>query len=283
LRFDFAHFEPVTPEQLRAIERLVNGAIRANYLVETRLMDLEDAKASGALALFGEKYADQVRVLRMGDFSVELCGGTHVRAVGDIGLCKIIAESGIASGVRRIEALAGEPALRWVEEEEERLRRIAQWVKGSSVDADVKVGQLVERARRLEKELEQLKAKLASAAGAAWLDQAREIAGVRVLTARLDDTDPKALRETLDRLKNTLGSGIVVLAAAQDNKASLIAGVTKDLVARFSAGELIAAIAGAVGGRGGGRADMAQAGGSQPDGIPAALALVEDWVRQRAA
>jgi alanyl-tRNA synthetase len=283
LRFDFTHFEPVANEQLRAIERLVNREIRENHTVETRIMGLEDAKAAGAMALFGEKYADQVRVLRMGDFSVELCGGTHVRAVGDIGLFKIVAESGISAGVRRIEAVAGDVALRWVEEEEARLARIAALVKGAAADADEKVAGLVERSRRLEKELEQLKAKLASAAGSELTDAVVEIDGIKVLAARLDGVDAKSLRDTMDQLKNKLGSGVVLLATETDGKVNLVAGVTKDLVGRFKAGDLVKAAAEKVGGRGGGRPDMAQAGGSDPAGIPAALDLAGAWVREQGA
>ncbi|MBK5931411.1 alanine--tRNA ligase [Halochromatium salexigens] len=282
LRFDFTHFEPLTHEQLREIERLVNQEIRENHSVETRIMDLEDAKASGAMALFGEKYDEQVRVLRMGDFSTELCGGTHVRAVGDIGLFKIVSESGISAGVRRVEAVAGDVALSWVEEEEARLARIAALVKGSTSDADDKVAALVERSRRLEKELEQLKAKLASAAGSELTDAVVEIDGVKVLAARLDGVDVKSLRETLDQLKNKLGSGVVLLATESEGKVNLIAGVTKDLVGQFKAGDLVKAAAEKVGGRGGGRPDMAQAGGTDPAGIPAALELVGDWVKARA-
>ncbi|MCF7976476.1 MAG: alanine--tRNA ligase [Chromatiaceae bacterium] len=283
LRFDFTHFEPVAREQLREIERLVNREVRENHTVETRIMGLEDAKASGAMALFGEKYAEQVRVLRMGDFSTELCGGTHVRAVGDIGLFKIVSETGISAGVRRIEAVAGDVALSWVEEEEERLARIAALVKGAATDADDKVASLVERSRRLEKELEQIKAKLASAAGSELTDAVIEIDGVKVLAARLDGVDAKSLRDTLDQLKNKLGSGIVLLATESDGKVNLIAGVTKDLVARFKAGDLVKAAAEKVGGRGGGRPDMAQAGGTDPAGIPAALDLVGSWVKERAS
>ncbi len=282
LRFDFTHFEPVTREQLREIERMVNREVRENHTVETRIMGIEDAKASGAIALFGEKYADQVRVLRMGDFSTELCGGTHVRAVGDIGLFKIIAEAGISAGVRRVEAVAGEAALNWVEEEEERLSRIAALVKGAANEADDKVASLVERSRRLEKELEQLKAKLATAAGSELTDAVIEIDGVKVLAARLDGVDVKSLRDTLDQLKNKLGSGVVLLATESDGKVNLVAGVTKDLVGRFKAGDLVKAAAEKVGGRGGGRPDMAQAGGTDPAGIPAALDLVGGWVKATA-
>jgi alanyl-tRNA synthetase len=283
LRFDFSHYEPVSRAQLLAIERLVNREVRENHLVETRIMNLQDAKASGAMALFGEKYAEQVRVLRMGDFSVELCGGTHVKAVGDIGLVKIVSEAGIASGVRRIEAVTGATALDWIEADEERLIRVAGLLKGGREDLDQRVGQLLERSRRLERELEQLKAKLASSAGQDLASQAVIIHGVRVLAARLDGADPKALRVTLDQLKDKLGSGVVVLAAESAGKISLIAGVTADLTDRLKAGDLIREVAAKVGGKGGGRPDMAQAGGTDPAGLPAALALVDDWVRQRLA
>lgn len=283
LRFDFSHFEPVGRAQLREIERLVNREIRENHMVETRIMNLDDAKASGAMALFGEKYADQVRVLRMGDFSTELCGGTHVRAVGDIGLFKLVSESGISSGVRRIEAVAGERALTWVEDEEARLTRIADLVKGSAGDVDAKVAHLVDRTRQLEKELEQLKAKLASAAGSDIVERIVKVDGVNVLAARVDGVDAKTLRDTLDQLKSKVGSGVVLLATESDGKVSLIAGVTKDLTNRFKAGDLVKAAAAKVGGRGGGRPDMAQAGGTDPAGIPAALELVGQWVQEQAA
>ncbi len=281
LRFDFSHFEPVSRDQLLAIERLVNQEIRANHPVETRLMTLEDAKATGAMALFGEKYADLVRVLRMGDFSTELCGGTHARAVGDIGLFKILSEGGIASGVRRIEATTGAQALAVVEEDEERLLRLASLVKGSREDLDDKVAALLERSRRLERELADLKAKAASAAGQDLAAQAEEIGGVKVLAARLDGADAKALRDALDRLKDKLGSAIILLAAESEGKVSLIAGVTKDLTDRFQAGDLVREAAAKVGGKGGGRPDMAQAGGSDPSGLPAALALAKQWAWDR--
>ncbi|MBK8640521.1 MAG: alanine--tRNA ligase [Chromatiaceae bacterium] len=281
LRFDFSHFEPVSREQLRAIERRVNQEIRENHPVETRVMTLEDAKATGAMALFGEKYADQVRVLRMGDFSTELCGGTHARAVGDIGLFKILGEGGIASGVRRIEATTGAQALAAVEADEERLLRLASLVKGGREDLDDKVAALLERAKRLEKELADLKAKAASAAGQDLADQAEEISGIKVLAARLDGADAKALRDALDRLKDKLGSAIILLAAESEGRVNLVAGVTKDLTDRFQAGDLIREAAAKVGGKGGGRADMAQAGGSDPAGLPAALALAKEWTRAR--
>ncbi len=281
LRFDFSHFEPVSREQLLTIERLVNREVRANHLVETRIMSLEDAKASGAMALFGEKYSEQVRVLRMGDFSTELCGGTHVKAVGDIGLVKILSEVGIASGVRRIEATTGATAIETVEADEERLLRLAGLLKGGREDVDERVMQLLERSRRLEKELEQLKSKLASSAGQDLAAQAVLVDGVKVLAACLDGADPKSLRATLDQIKDKLGSAVVVLATVADGKVSLVAGVTKDLTDRLKAGELIGVVAEQVGGKGGGRPDMAQAGGNNPAALPAALALVDGWVKSR--
>ncbi|MEN8176908.1 MAG: DHHA1 domain-containing protein, partial [Pseudomonadota bacterium] len=281
LRFDFSHFEPVSREQLVEIERMVNREIRHNHPVETRIMSLDDAKASGAMALFGEKYADQVRVLRMGDFSTELCGGTHVKAVGDIGLFKIVSEGGVAAGIRRIEAVTGDAALRAVEEEEGRLLRIAEILKAGREDVDEKVIQLVDRSRRLEKELDQMKARLASSAGSDLADQAVDVSGIKVLAASLEGADPKSLRDTLDQLKNKLHSAVVLLATVADGKVSLVAGITKDLTDRLKAGDLVKAAAEKVGGRGGGRPDMAQAGGPDPSGVPDALALVEPWVRER--
>ncbi len=282
-RFDFSHFEPVSREQLQMIEALVNAQIRENYMVETRLMSLEDAEDSGAMALFGEKYGDQVRVLRMGDFSTELCGGTHTKAVGDIGLIKITAETGIASGVRRIEGVAGGHALQWIKAGEDRLYRIAEQLKASREDVDEKAAQLVERNRSLEKELEQLKGKLASAAGSGLAGSAIEIGGVKVLAAALEGVDPKSLRDTMDQLKNKLGSAVIVLGTAKDGKVSLVAGVTADQTGYMKAGDLIREVAAKVGGKGGGRPDMAQAGGNQPDALPEALALVKDWVQEKVA
>ena len=281
LRFDFSHYEPVSREQLIEIERLVNEQIRQNHLVETRIMALDDAKASGAMALFGEKYDDQVRVLRMGDFSTELCGGTHVKALGDIGLFKITMETGIASGIRRIEAVTGERAVEWVEADEDRLVRIAGLVNAGRDEVEDKIGRLLDRNRKLEKELEQLKAKLASAAGSDLASQAVDIKGAKVLAARLDGADPKSLRDTLDQLKNKLGTAVILLAAVNGEKVNLIAGVTKDLTDRCRAGDLVRLAAEKVGGKGGGRPDMAQAGGANPDGVPAALALVGAWVEDR--
>jgi len=281
LRFDFSHFEPVGAAQLREIEDLVNAEIRANHPVDTQLMSLDDALESGAMALFGEKYDQQVRVLRMGEFSVELCGGTHVQRTGDIGLFKITAEAGVAAGIRRIEAVTGARALAWVREEEAHLDELAALVKAGREAAVDKVGQLIERSRKLEKELEALKGKLASSQGGELADRAVAVDGVQVLAARLDGADAKTLRETVDQLKNKLGSAAVVLASVSGGKVSLVAGVTKDRTGQIKAGELVNAVASQVGGKGGGRPDMAQAGGTNPEGLDAALAGVADWVRER--
>ena len=278
LRFDFSHFEPVTAEQLTAIEALVNEQIRANYPVETRLMHYDDAIKSGAMALFGEKYGDEVRVLTMGDFSVELCGGTHVRRTGDIGLLKIVSETGIAAGVRRIEAVAGQLALDIVAGNDQQLQQIAALLKGGRDDVVQRVRQLLERSRELEKALDQVKAKLASSAGSDLAGQASDINGVRLLAARLDGADPKSLRDTLDQLKNKLGTAVIVLATVAAGKVSLVAGVTKDVTDRVKAGELVNHVAAQVGGKGGGRPDMAQAGGDDPSKLDSALASVTEWV-----
>jgi alanyl-tRNA synthetase len=281
LRFDFSHFEPVTAEQLAQIETLVNEHIRQNHEVQTQLMDLEAAKASGAMALFGEKYDSKVRVLSMGDFSVELCGGTHVNRTGDIGLFKIVAESGIAAGVRRIEAVTGERALAWVNSAEQQLATIAAMLKGKRDEVADRVSQLLERSRKLEKELDQLKQKLASSAGSDLASQAVEIAGIKVLAARLDGVDPKSLRDTVDQLKQKLGTAAVVLATASGDKVSLVAGVSKDATDRIKAGELVNVVAQPCGGKGGGRPDMAQAGGKDASALDAALASVTDWVNRQ--
>ena len=281
LRFDFSHFEPISRETLQAIEQRVNEEIRCNHQVETNLMDLEQAKTSGAMALFGEKYDDVVRVLRMGDFSTELCGGTHVNAVGDIGLFKITAESGIAAGVRRVEAVTGQRAIEWMEADEERVLRVAEMIKSGREEVEDKLGQILERNRKLEKELEQLKGKLASAAGSDLAGSAVSVGDVKVLAANLEGADPKSLRETMDQLKNKLGSAVILLATAAGGKVSLVAGVTKDLTGQMKAGDLVKLAAEQVGGKGGGRPDMAQAGGSNPDALPQALAVVEPWVREK--
>ncbi|HMR03178.1 MAG TPA: DHHA1 domain-containing protein, partial [Candidatus Competibacter phosphatis] len=283
LRFDFSHPEPVTPEQLETIERLVNAQIRGNVAVETTIMALEEAIAAGAMALFGEKYGDRVRVLRMGDFSTELCGGTHVRRVGDIGLFKIIAESGVAAGVRRIEAVTGERALDLVSTLQDRARQVAQLVKGDRDNFPDKVRQLVERIRQLEKEVEQAKARLASGQGADLLGQTVQVDGVKVLAARLDGVDAKTLREAVDRYKDQLKAAAVVLATVEDGKVRLVAGVTSAETRRLKAGDLVNMVAQQVGGKGGGRPDLAQAGGTDPSKLDVALQSVPDWIRGQLA
>jgi alanyl-tRNA synthetase len=280
LRFDFAHFEPVTREQLDEIERLVNDEIRANDPVETRVMPVADAMASGAMALFGEKYGEKVRVVGMGGFSTELCGGTHVSRTGDIGLLKILSEGGVAAGVRRIEAVTGAGALAYLGELEAQLQKIADLVRGNRAEAAGKVEQLQGRIKSLEKELEQLRAKLATGGSKDLAAEAKEVKGIKVLAAQLDGMDAKGLRETLDKLKDKLAPAAIVLASVIDDKVTLIAGVTKDLTGRLHAGELVNQVASGVGGKGGGRPDMAQAGGTNPAGLGAALAGVPAWVEQ---
>ncbi|PIE82717.1 MAG: alanine--tRNA ligase [Candidatus Contendobacter odensis] len=279
LRFDFSHFEPVTPEQLATIERMVNAWIRANVVIETTIMSPDEAIASGAMALFGEKYGDKVRVLRMGDFSTELCGGTHANRVGDIGLFKITSESGVAAGIRRIEAVAGERALDFVAAFQECNRQAALLVKGDRDNFPGKVQQLLERNRQLEKEIEQLKARLASGQGSDVLSQAVDVNGIQVLAARLDGVDVKTLREAVDRCKDKLKVAAIVLATVEDDKVRLVAGVTSAETKKIKAGELVNAVAQQVGGKGGGRPDMAQAGGTQPKNLDKALSSVPDWVR----
>ena len=279
LRFDFSHNEGLTADQLSAIEILVNEQIRANLPVETRVMDFDAAREVGAMALFGEKYGDKVRVLKMGDFSIELCGGTHVGHTGDIGLLRIISEGGIASGVRRIEAVTGERALQRIHADDSRLQQIAALLKGGRDDVVERVQQLFERNRQLEKELEQLKSKLASSAGSDLAGQAEDINGVKVLAARIDGGDARALRDIVDQLKQKLGTAAIVLATVSGDKVSLAAGVTKDTIGRVKAGDLVNHVAMQVGGKGGGRPDMAMAGGSDPAALEGALASVSDWVR----
>jgi len=241
-------------------------------------MPIQAAMASGAMALFGEKYGDEVRVVGMGDFSTELCGGTHVQRTGDIGLFKIVAEGGVAAGVRRIEAVTGDGALSYVRQTEDRLQLVAELVRGSRDDVARKVEQLQARVKSLEKELEQTRARLASGQGGDLSAQAKDIKGVKVLASRLDGADSKTLRDTLDKLKDKLGNAAIVLASGQDGKVLLIAGVTKDLTAKVPAGELVNRVALRVGGKGGGRPDMAQAGGTNPTHLDAALADVPGWV-----
>jgi len=284
LRFDFSHGAPVTAEELAKIERIVNAEVLRNVAARTRLMSQDAALAAGAVALFGEKYGETVRVLSFGDFSVELCGGTHVARTGDIGVVKIVSETGIAAGVRRIEAVTGEGALAWLNLGEHLLREVAATVRSGREDVADKVAALAERARRLEKEVDALKARLASGKGTDLAAGAIQIAGSRVLATRLDGADAKALRAAVDELKGRLGSAVIVLGAADaDGKVTLVAGVTADLTARVKAGELVGAIAGQVGGRGGGRPDFAQAGGTDAAGLDAALGTVAGWVAARLA
>jgi len=281
LRFDFSHFEAIRPEQIKALEDLVNAEIRRNTTVEIEETDIDTAKSKGAMALFGEKYGDTVRVLSMGSgFSVELCGGTHVARTGDIGLFKIISEGGVAAGVRRIEAVTGAAALAYLNQAEEQLREAAGLVKGSRDNLLDKLAGVLERNRQLEKELEQLKAKAASAAGDDLAGSATDVGGVRVLAARLDGLDGKALLALVDQLKNKLGSAVILLGGAQEDKVVLVAGVTQDLTTRFKAGELMKQAAAAVGGKGGGRPDMAQGGGTDVGALDDALALAAKFVEQ---
>ena len=283
LRFDFSHSGAVTQDEQQRIEALVNAEIRRNAPADTRIMALDDAVASGAMSLFGEKYDSDVRVLTFGDFSMELCGGTHVERSGDIGLFKIIGESGVAAGVRRIEALTGQTAYDWVVRVDGVLRDIAGLVRGSREDADEKVRELVERSKRLEKEVQQLKSKLATGQGGDISAKAMAVGGVKVLAAQIEGADAKALRDSIDQLKQKLGSSVIVLATVQDGKVVLVAGVSADLVAQLKAGDIVGAVAAQIGGRGGGRADFAQAGGTQPENLAAALASVESLVRNRLA
>ncbi len=284
LRFDFAHFQPVTPAELTQIEQLVNAQIRANTPADTRLMNYDAAVAAGAMALFGEKYEKDVRVLRMGDFSMELCGGTHVQRAGDIGLFKITGESGVASGVRRIEALTGEGAIAYIEENDALLRDLAGLVRGSREELRDKVREQLERGKALEREVRSLKDRLASGQGVDLAAGAVDVQGVKVVATKVEGADAGALRTAVDQLKERLKSAVVVLASVEDPaKVVLVAGVTADQTGRIKAGELAGAVAAQVGGRGGGRADFAQAGGSKPEALDAALGSVLEFVRARLA
>jgi alanyl-tRNA synthetase len=278
LRFDFSHFEPISDEQLSKIERLVNQQILLNTPVETRLMDLEAAMNSGAMALFGEKYDEQVRVLSIGDFSTELCGGTHVHYAGEIGLFKILTETGTAAGVRRIEATSGNAALDWVANAENTLNKISSLLKTNPDSLEDKLRQLLEQNRSKEKELARLQAKVASSQGDDLASQAIEIKGIKVLAAQLDNVDVKQLRNTLDKLKDKLGTAAIILASVKGKKISLVAGVTKNATDKVKAGELLNHVAKQVGGKGGGRAEMAQGGGNDPSKLTAALQSVMEWV-----
>lgn len=281
LRFDFSHFQPITAEELAVIERKVNQQVRANHAAEVHSMGMQEALDFGAMALFGEKYGEQVRVLRMGDYSTELCGGTHVGRTGDIGLFKITSEGGVSAGVRRIEAVTGQGALDHVSAEEARLAEAATLLGGSASDVVEKIRGLGARQKQLERELESLKAKLAAGATSDLSSQAVDVNGVKVLAARLEGFDAKALRDAVDRLKQQLGDTVILLAGAEDGKAALVAGVNGSAMGRVKAGELLSHVAGQIGGKGGGRPDLAQGGGEDGPALAAALAAVADWVRPR--
>jgi alanyl-tRNA synthetase len=281
LRFDFSHFEGLTIQELQSVEQMVNDEIRHNHVRETELMYIEDAKEKGAMALFGEKYDDEVRVVTLGDFSTELCGGVHVERTGDIGLFKIVSESGIAAGVRRIEAVTATGALAYINDQSLTLTKVASLVKSDVASVGTKVEQLITRSKQLEKEISILKQALAAQAGSDLLSSAIEINGIKVLIADLDGVETKSLRGMVDDLKNKMQSGIIMLATANDDKVGLIAGVTKDLTGQVKAGELVNMVAQQVGGKGGGRPDMAQAGGSQPENITTALASVQAWLAEK--
>src|SRR4051794_23546529 len=282
-RFDFSHHAPLTAQQISEVEDMVNREIRENHPVETKRMKYDDAVKAGAMALFGEKYGDEVRVLSMGDFSTELCGGTHVRRTGDIGFFKIVSESGVASGIRRVEAVTAKGAVAWVHDQEARLNQAAQVLKVQPQEFTQKLGQILDNVKSLEKELSRLKSRLANTQGDDLADQAVAIGASSVLAARLEGADAKSLREAMDKLKDKLKSAAIVLGAIEGDRVTLIAGVTSDLTAKVKAGELVNFVAQQVGGKGGGRPDMAQAGGTEPAKLGTALDSVPDWVRQRIA
>ena len=271
----------MTAGEIEAVEKLVNQEIQKNLIVDAEEMSMDAAKQKGAMALFGEKYGDQVRVLSMGDFSIELCGGIHVKRTGDIGLFKIVSEGGVAAGVRRIEAITGEAAIEYVQNQQRQISDIAALLKTKPEIVAEKVSQLSEKNRKLEKELESLKNKLASSAGDDLESAAVDVAGIKVLASRLEGADAKSLRDTVDQLKNKLGSAAVVLGAVDGDKVRLVAGVSKDQTTKIKAGELVNMVAQQVGGKGGGRADMAQAGGTEPEALDGALASVVDWIRDK--
>jgi alanyl-tRNA synthetase len=282
-RFDFSHNAPMTAEEIRTVEHLVNREIRENHAVEAKRMKYDDAIKAGAMALFGEKYGDEVRVLSMGSFSTELCGGTHVRRTGDIGFFKIVSECGVASGIRRVEAVTANGALAWVHEQESKLNQAAQVLKAQPQELTQKLGQILDNVKSLEKELSRLKSRIASSQGDDLADQVIMVGPAKVLAAKLDGADAKTLREAMDRLKDKLKSAAIVLGAVDGDKVTLIAGVTADLTAKVRAGELVNFVAQQVGGKGGGRADMAQAGGTDPSKLSEALNSVSNWVKQRIA
>ena len=280
-RFDFSHNAPLTVDELRETERLVNEQIRHNWVVASETMKYDDAIKRGAMALFGEKYSDVVRVIGMGEFSTELCGGTHVAQIGQIGFFKIVTESGVAAGIRRVEAVTGKAAVEYVQQREAQLLEIAQSLKTNPQEVTQKIAQIIDNVRQTEKELTRLKTKLASSQGDDLAVQAQDIKGIKVLAANLENADAKTLRETLDQLKDKLKTCAIVLSTAEDGKITLIAGVSADLTGQIKAGELVNFVAQQVGGKGGGRPDMAQAGGTQPDQLPAALESVMNWVRKK--
>jgi len=281
LRFDFLHFEAVSLEQIQQVENLVNAEIRENVLAETNVMSYDDALESGAVALFGEKYGDHVRVLRLGDYSVELCGGTHVSSTGDIGVFKITSETGVASGVRRIDAVTGAGAMRWIDENQRALEELAAAFKSTRAQAIQKARQVLSRNKELEKELAAVKQKLISGGGVETESDVSEIDGIKLMVARMDGVDAKTLRDAVDRFKNKLQSAVVVLGSVENGKVKLAAGVTKDNLERLRAGDIIQFVAEQVGGKGGGRPDFAQAGGSRPEDLQAALDSVSGWVRKQ--
>lgn len=283
LRFDFSNPEAVSREDLATVERMVNEKIFENHSVEAAVMSMDEAKEHGAMALFGEKYGDEVRVLTMSPFSVELCGGTHVKRTGDIGPFKIVSETGIAAGVRRIEAITGEKAVAWMQQSESKFHNLGKLLKADPAQSVEKVEQLLDKSKQLEKQIQQLQSKLASSQGSDLASNAEDVNGVKLLVAKLEGVEPKALRDMQDQLKNKLGSSIVVLGIAGDDKVSLIAGVSKDLISKVKAGDLIKMVAEQVGGKGGGRPDMAQAGGKDPAALPAALDSVKPWVLDKLA
>ena len=281
LRFDFSHNAPMSADEIRETERLVNELIRNNWVVEAASMKYDDAIKRGAMALFGEKYSDVVRVIGMGEFSTELCGGTHVPQVGQIGLFKIVAESGVAAGIRRVEAVTGKAAIDYVQQREAQLLEIAHTLKTNPQEITQKIAQIIDNVRQTEKELARLKTKMASSQGADLASQAQDVNGIKVLAANLENADAKTLRETLDQLKDTLKTCAIVLGTVADGKVTLIAGVSADLTGKIKAGELVNFVAQQVGGKGGGRPDMAQAGGTQPEHLPAALQGVKEWVETK--
>jgi alanyl-tRNA synthetase len=279
LRFDFTHFSPVTTEEIIKIEEEVNAQIRANAGVTSQVMAADEAQAAGAMALFGEKYGDQVRVIRVGDYSMELCGGTHANAAGDIGLFRILSEGGIAAGVRRIEAVTGDGALAQVHQQEQTLQRLAELVKSDPQQLEARLVKMVERQKEMERELATLESRLKAGQADDIMNSIQDIDGVRLLVAEVDPADGKGLRDMADKLRDKLGSGVVAIGCPFEGKVNLLVAVTKDLTGKLHAGKLVGAMAAEVGGKGGGRPDLAQAGGSQPEKLSAALELASTLVR----